>query len=156
MDDFLAKPVTMERLVSILVKWLKLSPEPLPSATPPPTDMVGSPPLIDMDALISILGMDDPETLNEVLVEFVMVAKASLAEVAAAISNGRPEDVKAVSHGARGEARSVAAIGLAELYAELEGKARDGDRAVLQELLARSTAEIGRIEAFVGERLGQP
>jgi CheY-like chemotaxis protein/HPt (histidine-containing phosphotransfer) domain-containing protein len=106
---------------------------------------------IDLDALAAILGTDKPEIVNNILREFLEAASASWAQVAAAVTSGRPDEIRAASHGAGGEARSVAASGLADHYAALERQAEDGDPAMSQELVALSLAELRRIDDFVHE-----
>ena len=90
-----------------------------------------------------------------VLAQFVSVAVAdSLANVEAAVSSGDFDRIKSAAHGAKGEARCAAANGLAGLYAEMEGQARNIDRAVSQELISRTEVEVRRVEHFIRERLG--
>lgn len=110
--------------------------------------------MIDMGALAKILGTNEPHMLNQMLAEFLAAAGASLSDVKAAVSSGDPDSIEAAAHGAKGEARCATAIGLAELYAELERTAKDGDRAVSQGLVARAAAEVRRIEDFIRGRLG--
>jgi len=43
---------------------------------------------------------------------------------------------------------------LAGLYSDLESQAKNNDRAVSQELIARTEVEVRRVEHFIRERLG--
>ena len=155
MDDFISKPVTMDRLAAMLVRWLS---PPGTTATAAvdqeKTDDIKVTPMIDIRALAEILGTNKPEMLNEVLAEFVGVAGNSLSNVEAAVTSGDPDRIKLAAHGAKGEARCAAAIGLAGLYSELERRAKDDDRAVSLELLIRTAVEVKHVRDFIQERLG--
>ena len=154
MDDFISKPVTMDRLAAMLLRWLSPHAPAAPALGRAQTDDVGTAPTIDVGALAVILGTNEPEMLNEVLAQFVSVAVESLSNVEAAVSSGDPDRIKAAAHGAKGEARCSAATGLAELYSELESLAKNNDRAVSQDLIARTEVEVRRVEHFIRERLG--
>jgi signal transduction histidine kinase/CheY-like chemotaxis protein/HPt (histidine-containing phosphotransfer) domain-containing protein len=152
MDDFISKPVTMDRLAAMLVRWLSPA---APAAAPIRIQIArpGLTPTIDLVGLAEILGTKEPETLNEVLEEFIGVALDSLSNVDAAVSSGDPDRIKAAAHGAKGEARCAAAIGLAALYADLERKAKDPDSASLRQTIASIALELRSVEVFIRERL---
>jgi signal transduction histidine kinase/DNA-binding NarL/FixJ family response regulator/HPt (histidine-containing phosphotransfer) domain-containing protein len=154
MDDFISKPVTMDRLAAMLLRWLSPNAPAAAALGRAQTDHVGTAPTIDIGALAEILGTNEPEMLNEVLAQFVSVVVESLSNVDAAVSSGDPDRIKAAAHGAKGEARCSAAIGLAGLYSELESQAKNNDRAASQELIARTEVEVRRVERFIRERLG--
>jgi signal transduction histidine kinase/CheY-like chemotaxis protein/HPt (histidine-containing phosphotransfer) domain-containing protein len=154
MDDFISKPVTMDRLAAMLLRWLSPTASAVAEAGQAQTDHPGTAHTIDVGVLADILGSNDPKLLNEVLAQFIDAARESLTNVEAAVSSGDPDRVKAAAHGAKGEARCAAAVGLAGLYAELERKAKDGDSVVLRELTTRTATEVRRVEAFIRERLG--
>jgi PAS domain S-box-containing protein len=153
MDDFISKPVTMDRLAAMLIRWLGPSAPGIAAGPFPRGDGGSGAPAIDLAALGEILGEDEPEMLDEVLGEFLIAAEASLSEVVGAVSGGDPATIKAAAHGATGEARCAAAVPLAELYAELDRTARDGDPILSQHLVARAVAEVRRVEAFIRGRL---
>jgi CheY-like chemotaxis protein len=150
MDDFISKPVTMDRLAAMLVRWL--SPSPLSAATDHPRGQPADGPPIDSGALAAILGTAEPALLDEVLAEFLAIAAISLSEVATAVASNDPARIRATAHGAKGEARCAAAIQLAELYSTLDHRAEAGDQAASRELVARAAAELHRIETFIQDR----
>jgi CheY-like chemotaxis protein/HPt (histidine-containing phosphotransfer) domain-containing protein len=149
MDDFISKPVTMDRLAAMLTKWLSSSGSTPTPATRLEFDKSNLPPTIDMAALATILGDSDPEVLKQVLSDFLSTAETSLSEAEAAVLSGDPSKIQAAAHGAKGEARCAAAIGLAELYAELDRTAQDGDLVVSQTLVGRAALELRRVEDFI-------
>jgi PAS domain S-box-containing protein len=152
MDDFVGKPLTMDRLAAVLARWLppagSAEREHANGATNDGT------PVLDLDALAKILGSDDLTVLNTVLEEFMAVAGVSLAQVQAAAAGGDTMDIKIAAHGAKGEARCVAATRLADVYSELDRTAKDLDRASTLRLVARASAEVRGVEEFIRERLG--
>jgi signal transduction histidine kinase/CheY-like chemotaxis protein len=152
MDDFISKPVTMDRLAAVLVRWLTVP----GSGAPPAASGTGLGPMIDLSALSDILGSDEPNLLNQVLAEFLAAAGASLSDVESAVATGDPVSIKSAAHGAKGEARCAAATALSDLYAELDRTAKDGDRVVAQRLVARAATELCRVEDFIRGRLANP
>ena len=153
MDDFISKPVTMDRLAAMLLRWLNPHAPVAAASDRAPSDDAGTAPTIDIGALGEILGTTEPEMLDEVLAQFVSVAVESLSNVEAAVSSGDPDRIKAAAHGAKGEARCSAAMVLAGLYSELESQAEKNDRAAWQELIARTEVEVRRVEHFIQKRL---
>jgi signal transduction histidine kinase/HPt (histidine-containing phosphotransfer) domain-containing protein/ActR/RegA family two-component response regulator len=154
MDDFISKPVTMDRLAAVLLRWLSPLPPPLSEISGLQASDTPEALAIDMGGLVEVLGSNDPKVLNEVLAQFVEAAAESLVSVHEAVSSGDPDRIKAAAHGAKGEARCAAAIGLADLYAELERRAKDKDSVASNDLIVRTAAELRRVERFVRERLG--
>jgi len=154
MDDFISKPVSIDRLAAMLRRWLSPNSSAAPAAVQTQTEDTGTMPVIDIGALTEILGSNEPEILNEVLAQFIGAAADSLSSAEAAVANGNPDLIKAAAHAAKGEARCAAAVGLAGLYAELERKAKDDDPAVSRELIARAAGELRRVENLIRERLG--
>jgi len=153
MDDFISKPVTMERLAAMLAKWL--GPATTAEDRPLPTQ-VSARPAIDRDALAEILGTNEPELLNQILGEFLAVVRSSLSDVELAALSRDPVKIRAAAHNAKGEARCAAAGGLAELYEGLELRANDSDRAVSAWLVACAASEVHRVEGYIQGRLGVP
>jgi signal transduction histidine kinase/CheY-like chemotaxis protein len=156
MDDFMSKPVTMDRLAAMLVKWL--SPSQLAQRVVPPPREEPSvvPPMIDMERLAEILGANEPETLNEVLEEFLTAARSSLMQVQQAVENGNADTIAAAVHGAKGESASAAASALTTIYIDLEAAAKGGDTLLSHALVVQADAEVRRIETFLQIKSGKP
>jgi len=154
MDDFISKPVTMDRLAAMLVRWLSPLDRTLAVTDQTHREDVVIRHKIDIGVLSEILGTDEPETLNQVLSEFLATARSSLSGVEAAVLSGSSDHVEVAAHSAKGEARCAAATGLSELYAELERLAKAGDRAGVQSLAVRAATELRHVEDYIRERLG--
>ena len=99
------------------------------------------------------LGTDEAEIINEVLKEFVVAAKYSLAEVEAAVTNGCLADIRAAAHGAKGEAVGAAANKLGHLYSDMEQLAREGNQTRFAELIILMASAVDRIDAYVNRRM---
>jgi PAS domain S-box-containing protein len=116
MDDYLSKPVLLDRLQAMLEKWL-----PMPvTAVPHPLAV------LDRAVLPTLVG-SDPMLLAEFLHDYQLSAQMAALEIRAALQQG---DWKAVADGAhklKSSSRSVGALALGELCAQLEyaGKAAD-------------------------------
>lgn len=153
MDDFISKPVTAERLATVLGKWLQSS---IPQATASATqqDAGLAPGVINLRVLSESLGTNEITALHRVLEESLATVAVSLSEVEAAANSGDPARLTSAVQNAKGEARCVAAIGLANLYAELERHTKDGNRAATRDLIARAAVEVRRVEEFIRGQLG--
>ena len=104
---------------------------------------------VDMEALAAILGTDDVDVLHRVLKESLATVGSSLSEVEAASTSGDPDRLIGAVRNAKGEARCMAASGLAELYARLERHALAGERSASRDLIVRIAQEARRIEDFI-------
>jgi len=149
MDDFVSKPVTIDRLAAVLVKWLSAA----PATTPVPAlrrwNGSGRRPAIDTGELAAMLGVDDAATIDEILMQFFVAARESLAQVEMSVLGGQADRIAAAAHAAKGEAQSAAATELAACYADMERRAKAGDVADLSRLATMAAAELVRIEAFI-------
>lgn len=150
MDDYLSKPLEMKKLRALLKKWLPhveqeaIAPGQQEADKPTSTDAAAThmerptgpaassapseePPL-DVTALQDIFG-DDPETIGEVLADFIEPAWNIVAEVEAAVENHSAADIGAAGHKLKSSSRAVGANRLSDLCLILEkaGKADDWD-----------------------------
>jgi len=159
MDDFISKPVTMDRLSAMLARWLRPANEEASSRVSARTEGLGitpiatTTPIIDFSNLIEIMGADEPGTINQVLAAFLMTAATAQEHVEEAVLSGDRKRVKAATHGAKGDARNAAATALADIYAELEIKNKEGDDADLHDLAVSAGLEVRRAENFIREHL---
>jgi PAS domain S-box-containing protein len=140
MDDYLSKPLDMEKLKERLVKWMPQSTDatidavdPSPTTDSPEDDAVVSadvsdvgPAPVDPAALKSVFG-DDEETFREILSEFVGPATANVDEIMAAFHDKAAPQVGGAAHKLKSSSRSVGANILADLCAELEAAGKSGD-----------------------------
>ena len=159
MDDFMSKPVTMDRLSAMLGRWLKTGTKEPSSQVSARANTLARPastlsiPAIDLSGLTEIMGSDDPEPITQVLAAFLATAGTSLAYIEEALASGDRKRIKAATHGAKGDARNASATALADIYAELESRNKDGDQAASQALATSAALEVRRVEDFIREHL---
>lgn len=110
MDEYLTKPVLLHRLQDTLERLLP----PQPPAPP-----------VDVGVLQQLVG-DDAEVVRELLGEFVTGAREQAAALRAAASIGDGAGVAAIAHRFKSASRSMGALALGELCAELESAGQDG------------------------------
>ena len=130
MDEYLTKPVQIHILKAMLEKWL---PQEGQTAVPLPAAAVSSDHpaarLVDITILAGLVG-DDAATLHEFLADYLASARHLVAELRAAGA----DDVKqigATAHKLKSSSRSVGALGLGDVCAELENACAAGSKAAI-------------------------
>ena len=168
MDDYLSKPVQLTHLNAILQKWL---PAATPDTQPPPTAPslpVISPPAapapaaatpgpamhpegekpVEVKILKELVG-DDPEVISEFLRDFRASSGRIATEIRVACQTGQAQAAGAAAHKLKSSARSVGALALGELCAEMERAGKAGDMQALDALLPRFEAELHAVDAYI-------
>jgi CheY-like chemotaxis protein/HPt (histidine-containing phosphotransfer) domain-containing protein len=141
MDDYLIKPASLAALAASLARWL-----PLTDAATGAPDATRAP--VDVGALEALVGTD-PGVVSEFLQAFAISAQMSGTELIAASRAERLKDAAAIAHKLKSSARSVGALRLGELCAELENAGASGDRAVMSTLLNRFEQELKAVQEFL-------
>jgi PAS domain S-box-containing protein len=136
MDDYLSKPTPLAELKAILEKWLPVAVSPAPTSVAP----------VDVSVLAALVG-DDPATIREFLMDFRASATSIAAELATACAAGDTTQATALAHKLKSSARSVGAMALGELCAELEATGNAGQADALPDLIQRFEAEMAAVEA---------
>lgn len=139
MDDYLTKPIVLDRLVAVLDRWLgrvsaAVSAEPAgePSAGEADADFA-------YDDFLDLL-MGDEELADSLLKLFVTNTEADLAKLKAAIAGGDAEQVRSAAHFIKGAAANLCAVAINATAYEIEQAARRGDVAGAAALLAKLDA----------------
>jgi signal transduction histidine kinase/DNA-binding response OmpR family regulator/HPt (histidine-containing phosphotransfer) domain-containing protein len=161
MDDFLSKPVEMQKLKDTVRRWMpkptKVSAVNADAAPPERRDEAPNPAAtggggggpIDPTALNSVFG-DDDEVIKEILLEFVDPTRNIIEEIETAFADRSSKGVGAAGHKLKSSARAVGATALADLCAELElaGKADDWPQIerLIPDLAPKSKAVIDFID----------
>jgi len=161
MDDYLSKPVALDKLDSCLDRWLP----PWPDGTGPtrtasasaepsvlaPTATAYSPAgpaPIDTSVLAGFIG-DDPEMIAAMVRDFVAAARDAVTETAAAAAAQDPKGVREAAHKLKSSAATVGAARLSQTCVDLESAGHDGDLPAVTALLPKLQAEMTEIERFV-------
>lgn len=130
MDGYLVKPVDLERLCAQINKWV-----PEPSQTTIPDRSATQAPAVDHTVLVALVG-DDPEFLHELRQDYLKLCERKGEAIATAVSKGDMTEIAALTHKLKSASRSIGALGLGDLCAELEKSAQKDDAARAMNLMA--------------------
>jgi len=179
MDDYLSKPVQLVNLKAMLEKWLPVVAESVPVETNPdqldrsrivgasparegknnrtqgvllqqPAQPVAASLLVDVNVLKKLVG-DDEEIIRDFLHDFRLSAAKIATELRTVCAAGQAADAGALAHKLKSSARSVGALALGELCAEMEQSGKAGDMATLAALLPKFEQELASVEGFLEE-----
>ena len=153
MDDYLSKPVQLVHLKAMLEKWLPAA----KSATETVAVNTGADvssatmegPVVDVHVLEALVG-DDPVVISEFLQDFRASSAKIAVELRVAYQAGQTATVGAAAHKLKSSARSVGALALGELCAQMEGAGKAGDTTALMALLPRFEAELAAVDKYIG------
>ncbi|MCK9607481.1 MAG: response regulator [Methylomonas sp.] len=148
MDDYLSKPVQLAQLKAILEKWLPADSgaDPNLADSAPSSATVTKP--VDVNVLKALVG-DDPAVINDFLHEFRLGAMKTAEELKAVAERGQAAQMGELAHRLKSSARSVGALALGELCAEMEQAGKFGQHEVLATLLRRFETEMAAVEAYL-------
>ena len=151
MDDYLSKPVQLVDLKATLARWLSVVDDnqnatamPATLATP---DTRGGP--VDVSVLEGFVGKDSA-VISELLLDFRSSLATIATELRTACLLGQVAAVSAAAHKLKSSARSVGAMALGELCAEMEQAGKAGDTKALAVLLLRFEAEMAIVDDYLG------
>ncbi|MCW5745817.1 MAG: PAS-domain containing protein [Alphaproteobacteria bacterium] len=140
MDDYLTKPLTLDRLRATLDRWLH---------TPVRAeDAPQSPTAIDQGALARLFG-DNPALIARMLARFRDSAAALVADLDAHAATGDRAALAETAHKLKGAARTAGATVLGDLAEALEEAARDGQRDSCSGQVSGVAAEWQRVQAML-------
>ncbi|MBN9061359.1 MAG: PAS-domain containing protein [Rhizobiales bacterium] len=124
MDDYLAKPVPLEKLRATIERWLEPG---APAPRAPAREPQDRPePALDRSVLADLFG-DDDATIDRLIGSFVETTRAALADIDQAFDRGDAPSISDIAHRMKGSARMVGARKLAEVAEEIEKAAKAGD-----------------------------
>jgi len=129
MDDFIAKPATLEALERVLGRWDRP---------------------FDETALASFAALAAPskEALDALVSDFLDDSRARLHEARKAREAGDLKACASAAHAVKGASATIGARGLRELSRRIEASAKAGDSAgELESLMAQAEDELARLGA---------
>ncbi len=117
LDDYLTKPVPLHQLQAALNRSMPppVAPAALARLAAAPEPM----PVLDLQCPRALIG-DEPAALNELLADFLDSARPQAAALGAALQAGDAVRCAKLAHALKSAARSVGALALGQLCAELE------------------------------------
>jgi len=139
MDDYVAKPVKINKLQEVLLKWIPQSPAKEPCSLTP----------VDMSILLEVSGAD-PSGLNYLIQCHLEQSRKSLCDLEQAINSHSVFDIRRVAHGLIGSSSSFGAQRIIPPLKELESVTKRGEFPKnAKELLIQIKDEFGRIEQYL-------
>ena len=147
MDDYLAKPVPLEKLRATVDRWLSSTrDESKPEPAPEPLNDES---LLDRSVLQELFG-DDDATIGKLIGTFVQTTRASLADIDEAFDESNAGAISEIAHRMKGSARMIGARKLSVVAEAIEKAAKAGDviaakahQRQLQSAVEKTLAEAG-------------
>ena len=123
MDDFISKPIQPAMMYQTIASWLPArdTPPPARSRAAPAfkTTLAGDPEVIDLSILAKLLGYN-PQKVRKFAFKFLQTTQDGFGDMDAALARGDVHQVRELGHRIKSSARTVGALGLAELCHSLE------------------------------------
>ncbi|WP_226929349.1 PAS domain S-box protein [Janthinobacterium aquaticum] len=123
MDDFISKPIQPAMMYQTIAGWLpeRTAAAPVRSRAAPAfkTTLAGDPQVIDLSILAKLLGYN-PQKVRKFAFKFLQTTQDGFTEIDAALARGDVQQVRELGHRIKSSARTVGALGLAELCHSLE------------------------------------
>jgi CheY-like chemotaxis protein len=147
MDDYIPKPVTVQRLEAVLTHW---SPQTGPGT---PNEVVDARALA---ALRDLQGAGRPDLLAELLAIYLRDTPPRLAALHEAVARADAAALRRAAHGLKGSSSQIGAVQVARLCTDLEEQAVTIDLRGVAETLHRLDEAFDRVraqlQALAGER----
>lgn len=105
--------------------------------------------------MLAALVGDEPAVIREFLLDFRASATTTATELAAACAAGDTAQASALAHKLKSSARSVGALALGDLCAEIEAAGTAGEVNALSALHTRFEAEMAAVDAALDELIAQ-
>ena len=176
MDDYLSKPVEMDKLRQTLSRWMPVGAVDRPAAIPAAIkdeigpfaagqvgvvvrdsdtrdDPAGSiveetGTAVDIGALRSLFGDDDDE-IREIFAAFVEPTEATVAEILDAVAGQSATDVASQAHKLKSSSRAIGAHNLADLCVALEDAGKEEDWSTIGAVAPQLDGALQAVRSFV-------
>ncbi len=153
MDGYLTKPLQLARLQAVLDSHFPAhAADPPSDVAPAALPQTAHACAVDLDVLKGIVG-DDPEVVRELLCDYQQSVGRLAAELRAHCDAGRGREAGAIAHKLKSSSRSVGALTLGDLCAELENAGKAGDLALLANWAKQFDAALAAVEESLEQLL---
>jgi two-component system sensor histidine kinase/response regulator len=149
MDDYLPKPVTLDRLEAILYRWLNLASA--PQAAPVTTNASASEAPVNVLRMMELQGLEDPAGAAELLGVFASELPTLLERISLALAAEVRSALARAMHATKGAAASAAAQHLYRLLADMEEVAKSVTCEQLTSRFEQVQVESGRVRAAIAK-----
>ena len=124
MDDFISKPIQPAMMYQTIAGWLparETPPVPVRPRSVPAfkTTLAGDPQVVDLSILAKLLGYN-PQKVRKFAFKFLQTTQDGFAEIEAALARGDVAQARELGHRIKSSARTVGALGMADLCHSLE------------------------------------
>ena len=124
MDDFISKPIQPALLCRTVARWLPARGAPAAPATSGlktgfPTTVAGDPDVIDLTILAKLLSYDQ-DKVRKFAFKFLQTTQSGFDEMETSLASGNVMRVRELGHRIKSAARTVGALGMAEMCQRLE------------------------------------
>ena len=163
MDGYLTKPVPLKTLRQAISVWLPVT-HGTPAGVAGVAGVAGDAsadgvaparPVFDVTVLESLVG-NDPAIVRELLNDFTDALQRQVADLHAAIASAQLADIGAVAHKMKSAARSVGALSLGDLCAELENAGKRTDESAAERLVHEIGASSAGVQLEIERYLATP
>jgi CheY-like chemotaxis protein/HPt (histidine-containing phosphotransfer) domain-containing protein len=158
MDDFLVKPVDLDKLKTTLQRWMPTADEAGETvadnaasvAAPAVGEASGAAAVVDVSVLAEAFGGDaDEDLLRHMLGVFIEPAREAVAKVRQGLDDRSADDIAAAAHTLKSSSRSIGAHDLAALCETLEAAARSEDWPTIEETAPPLEPTLDRVLRFI-------
>jgi HPt (histidine-containing phosphotransfer) domain-containing protein len=156
MDEYLTKPLELRQLQAALSRWLPagVAPDTAPGPLGSPAQQTqggvdGAAHAVDVAVLKDLIG-DDPQLVRRFLTEFRAQAGRLAAELKATDDK---RQIGEIAHKLKSTSRSVGALALGDLCAELENACRTDSREGIEHGVTEFEAAMLAVDTEIGELL---
>ena len=155
MDEYLTKPLQLHLLKAAIRKWL-----PGDGATTMPAELtaeshsVAPATAVDVAVLQGLVG-DDPQIVREFLADYQVSARGAATALHAAHAADDARQIGAIAHKLKSSSRSVGAMALGDLCAELENACRTSSRDVIRQGMVQLEAALLGVDVHIDHLLVQ-
>jgi HPt (histidine-containing phosphotransfer) domain-containing protein len=152
MDDYLAKPVQFDQLVSVLQHWLERVPAPSVGEKTGSVPLPSEPEVFDRVACLDRLGGNE-ELLRRIITVFLGDSQEQVNKLAEALALADSAQVSRLAHKISGASGSISATALHELTSKLETAAREGSIERMAELGATLSQIVAALKCALEREL---
>ena len=158
MDDFLVKPVDLDKLKATLLRWMPTDDASRETtadnaasvASAAAGEVGGAAAVVDVLVLAEAFGGEaDEDLLRHMLGVFIEPARQAVANVSQGMDDRSTDDIGAAAHTLKSSSRSIGAHELAALCEALEAAAQSEDWAAIEDTAPRLEPTLGRVLHFI-------